>query len=228
MSQYQAAYNYAEEAINQDECALQCALGCKKTCHSYVFEDDTCNFIKTDIQFKEPKPFVLLTGNLETTKVIKKLGRLSLTKNPFPSSLLISILVDRSSKRAEEALKMIPDDIKGEKDLVKMDKGIKKLTLNGLKDSETLFVFDNTDLKELNIIATPTLVSNVCHIFLYCLTFFLLLFRQVAKLRFCLGLMVLSSANSLYQSNQMHLLAWSSCQFFPSSIHKDQQKAHQR
>ena len=63
MSQYQAAYNYAEEAINQDECALQCALGCKKTCHSYVFEDDTCNFIKTDIQFKEPKPFVLLTGN---------------------------------------------------------------------------------------------------------------------------------------------------------------------
>ena len=75
MSQYQAAYNYAEEANNQDDCALQCALGCKKTCHSYVFEDDTCNFIKTDIQFKEPKPFVLLTGNLETTKFIKKFGR---------------------------------------------------------------------------------------------------------------------------------------------------------
>ena len=75
MSQSQAAYNYAEEANNLDDCALQCALGCKKTCHSYVFEDDTCNFIKTDIQFKEPKPFVLLTGNLETTKFIKKFGR---------------------------------------------------------------------------------------------------------------------------------------------------------
>ena len=77
----------------------------------------------------------------------------------------MSISVDTTSIRAANALKLIPDDIKGEKDLVKMDKGIKKLTLNGLKDSETLFVFDNTDLKELNIIATPTLVSKVCHIF---------------------------------------------------------------
>ena len=148
-SQYQAAYNYAEEAANINECALQCALACKKTCHTFVFEDNTCNFIRTDIPFKEPKPFILLTGNVFTSKVIKKVGKLSLINKPLPF-LMMFIIVEN----AGEALKMLPDDIKG----VKFDKELEKLTMKGMKDSETFFVFDNTDLKELKVIATPTMV----------------------------------------------------------------------
>lgn len=153
-SQYQAAYNYAEEAANINECALQCALACKKTCHTFVFEDNTCNFIRTDIPFKEPKPFILLTGNVFTSKVIKKVGKLSLINKPLPF-LLMTIIVEN----AGEALKTLPDNIKG----VKFDKELEKLTMKGMKDSETFFVFDNTDLKELKVIATPTMVINGCH-----------------------------------------------------------------
>ena len=75
LSQYEVAYNYVEEADNEDECAMQCALGCKMTCHSFVFDGNKCKFIQTDIAMKEPKPFVMLTGNMKTTKVIKKMGK---------------------------------------------------------------------------------------------------------------------------------------------------------
>ena len=76
LSQYEVAYNYIEEAANEDECAMQCALGCKTTCHSFVFDDNKCKFVRTDIGVKDPKPFVTLTGDIKTTKVIKKAGQL--------------------------------------------------------------------------------------------------------------------------------------------------------
>ena len=76
VGQYEAAFNYAEDDTpDEDECALQCALGCKKPCESFHLDGKMCKFISFSSPiFKEPNPFVLLTGDTETTKVHKNAG----------------------------------------------------------------------------------------------------------------------------------------------------------
>ena len=90
VGQYEAAFNYAEDDTpNEDECALQCALGCKKPCESFHLDGKECKFMIFSEPIKQkPQPFVLLTGDADPIKVHRNAGKYFLTKIPHSTRLL--------------------------------------------------------------------------------------------------------------------------------------------
>ena len=52
----------------------------------------------------------------------------------------------------------IPKEVKGDENLVKIDKEAKKLDFKGLKNSVTWYAFDNAEEKEFKVVPKPHMV----------------------------------------------------------------------
>ena len=65
-----------ETAVDiKNECALQCALGCGKSCDSYIVEDNVCKFIMfSDTSFTDPNPTCIPEGPKVLSILAKKAG----------------------------------------------------------------------------------------------------------------------------------------------------------
>ena len=51
-----------------------------------------------------------------------------------------------------------PDQVKGDSSLIKIDKEAKKMNFKGIKNSLTMYAFDNPEGKEFKVVPKPSMV----------------------------------------------------------------------
>ena len=141
-AEYAKKHKYALEMNEAGQCAALCSLACKTTCDSYLVENNSCKFLMmSDTNFgKNNGNCPVKQAKVAPSRILK---RHQFQENAV--SYVNHLIENKSGQNCEESGKVLKISADGI-----------KLTLNGQKSANCIFVVENMDNHELSLKVDPT------------------------------------------------------------------------
>ena len=141
-AEYAKKHKYALEMNEAGQCAALCSLACKTTCDSYLVENNSCKFLMmSDTNFgKNNGNCPVKQAKVAPSRILK---RHQFQENAV--SYVNHLMENKNGQNCEESGKVLKISADGI-----------KLTLNGQKSANCIFVVENMDNHELSLKVDPT------------------------------------------------------------------------
>ena len=141
-AEYAKKHKYALEMNEAGQCAALCSLACKTTCDSYLVENNSCKFLMmSDTNFgKNNGNCPVKQAKVAPSRIVK---RHQFQENAV--SYVNHLMENKNGQNCEESGKVLKISADGI-----------KLTLNGQKSANCIFVVENMDNHELSLKVDPT------------------------------------------------------------------------